>query len=82
MCRRIQIQRSVRPGPVARLATASLLLCLAGCTTEAWYEGFKHSAESRCQNQPPGERQKCLEELNRKSYSDYQMERDKARGTP
>lgn len=59
----------------ARLSALLLVLALPGCTTEAWYEGFKQSAESRCRNQPPGESQKCLDELNKKSYSEYEKER-------
>ena len=56
-------------------AAISALLALAGCTTETWYEGFKQSSESRCRNQPPGESQRCLEELNKKSYQEYEKER-------
>jgi hypothetical protein len=39
------------------------LLPLAGCTTRAWYEGAKASAESECRKQPPG------------GYEDYEKER-------
>lgn len=61
----------------ASLTGLMLALALQGCTTEARYDGFKRAAESRCQNQPPGERERCLEELNRQSYSAYQMERER-----
>jgi hypothetical protein len=57
------------------MSAISVLLMLAGCTTETWYEGFKQSSESRCRNQPPGESQRCLEELNKKSYQEYEKER-------
>lgn len=59
----------------AYLSAVLLILALPGCTTETWYDGFKRSAESRCRNQPPGESQRCLEELNKKSYSEYEKER-------
>ena len=39
------------------------VLALAACTTETWYKGFQQSAESRCRNQPPGESQRCLDDL-------------------
>ena len=55
------------------------VLALAGCTTESWYKGFQQSSESRCRNQPPGESQRCLDDLNRKSYSEYEKEREKER---
>lgn len=59
----------------AYLSVIFLILALTGCTTEAWYEGFKQSSESRCRSQPPGESQRCLEELNRKNYQEYEKER-------
>lgn len=60
---------------VASVSILWMLLALAGCTTETWYQGFQQSAESRCRNQPPGESQRCLDALNRKSYSEYEKER-------
>lgn len=50
-------------------------LLLAGCTTEAWYKGVNQSSEHHCRKQPPGESQKCLDELNKTSYADYEKER-------
>lgn len=60
------------PTPLAALA---LIAALAGCTTEAWYEGVKQSSANRCESQPPGERQRCQEELNKKPYTEYEKER-------
>jgi hypothetical protein len=57
------------------LASTLSLLTLQACTTEALYEGFKQSAENHCRKQPPGESQKCLDELNKKPYSEYEKER-------
>lgn len=57
------------------LPMIGILMALAGCTTETWYKGFQQSAENRCRNQPPGESQRCLDDLNRKTYSDYEQER-------
>jgi len=64
------------PHLAAICASALLLIAtLQGCTTEAWYEGFKLSAESRCQSLPPGERLRCQDELNKKPYAEYEKER-------
>lgn len=62
-------------GKMSFIVWMSAISVLAGCTAEAWYEGFKQSSESRCRNQPPGESQRCLEELNKKSYQEYEKER-------
>ena len=59
----------------ACIPTAALLLALQGCTTEQWYNAANQSSEHHCRKQPPGESQKCLDELNKKSYSDYEKER-------
>ncbi|HLO64483.1 MAG TPA: hypothetical protein VK165_16105 [Azonexus sp.] len=68
-----------RPPSVALPLLAILLLALQGCTTETWYQGFQQSSENRCRNQPPGESQRCLDDLNRKTYSEYEKERKKER---
>jgi hypothetical protein len=52
-----------------------LLLLMSGCTTQAWYEGFKISAESECYKQPPGVVAECLSRLNKKSLEEYEKER-------
>jgi len=48
---------------------------IAGCTTQSWYEGAKQGAENNCRNQPPVESERCLENLNKKSYEEYEKER-------
>ncbi len=60
---------------LAILPLATLLLMLQGCTTEAWYKGYNQSFEHHCRKQPPDESQRCLDALNKTSYSDYEKER-------
>lgn len=55
----------------------ALLLLLAGCSTQAWYEGSKASAESECRKLPPGGYEDCMSRVNRKSYEDYEKERQR-----
>jgi hypothetical protein len=52
-----------------------LLLLLSGCTTQAWYQGFKIGAENECYKQPPGAVADCLSRLNKKSQQEYEKER-------
>lgn len=56
-------------------ALASAVLLIAGCTTQAWYEGMKQGAENDCNKQPPGAREQCLARLNKKTYDEYERER-------
>ena len=53
----------------------SLMLMMAGCSTQAWYEGFKGAAENDCYKQPPGAIADCLSRVNKKSHDDYEKER-------
>jgi hypothetical protein len=48
---------------------------LSGCTTQAWYEGFKAGAENECHKQPPGAAADCLSRLNKKTPEEYDKER-------
>lgn len=61
--------------PVACLPFALLLLAAQGCTTEQWYNAANQSSEHHCRKQPPDESRKCLAELNRTSYTEYEKER-------
>lgn len=61
------------------MALLLLALALAGCTTAAWYEGGKRSAEAECRRQPLGAQQDCLARVNHKSYEDYDKERSQPR---
>ena len=47
------------------------LVLLSACSTQAWYEGGKYSAENNCQNQPPSEIDRCFETLNTLTYEEY-----------
>ncbi|MFO6421619.1 hypothetical protein ACLBKS_15580 [Hylemonella sp. W303a] len=62
------------------LAGASLL---AGCTTQAWYEGSRASARQQCNQQPPGAYEDCMRRVNEgvggKSYDSYEREREELR---
>ncbi|BCM26047.1 hypothetical protein [Methyloradius palustris] len=57
------------------VCTSLFIFSIAGCTTQSWYEGAKRGAENNCRNQPPGESERCLENLNKKSYEEYEKER-------
>ena len=50
-------------------------LPLCACTTQAWYEGFRHGAENECRKQPPGAAEDCLSRTNKQSYDEYAKER-------
>jgi uncharacterized lipoprotein len=52
-----------------------MVIALAGCTTQAWYDGAKQAAENNCRAQPSTEMERCLENLNKKSYDEYEKER-------
>ncbi|MBK7474184.1 MAG: hypothetical protein IPO58_00270 [Betaproteobacteria bacterium] len=54
---------------------ATAMLAAAGCTTAAWYEGMKRSAENECRRQPADESERCLARLNKKTYEEYEKER-------
>lgn len=46
-----------------------------GCTTQSWYEGVKQGAENNCRNQPTTASERCLDNLNKKTYEAYEKER-------
>jgi hypothetical protein len=48
---------------------------LGGCSTQAWYEGVKRSAEIECNKQPAGAIESCGSRVNKKTYDDYEKER-------
>lgn len=52
-----------------------LLTTLTACSTEAWYEGAKRSAEHQCRQQPPGAVEECLARVNKSRYDTYEKER-------
>jgi hypothetical protein len=51
------------------------ILAIPGCTSRTWYEIVKQGAENNCRNQPPSESERCLENLNKKTYEEYEKER-------
>ncbi|MFA6163873.1 MAG: hypothetical protein WC685_10635 [Methylobacter sp.] len=60
---------------IALLSLTFFILAISGCTTQVWYEGVKQGAENNCRSQPPSESERCLENLNKKSYEVYEKER-------
>ena len=52
-----------------------IIATLTSCTTQAWYESAKQAAENNCRKQPATESERCLENLNKKSYEQYEKER-------
>lgn len=52
-----------------------LMLAISSCTTQAWYESVKQGAENDCRKQPPSESERCLENLNKKTYEEYEKDR-------
>lgn len=59
----------------ALISLTFLTLVISGCTTQAWYESVKQGAENSCRKQPPSESERCLENLNKKTYEEYEKER-------
>ena len=57
------------------IALTFIVNTIAGCTTQAWYDGAKQAAENNCRTQAPTEMERCLENLNKKSYDEYEKER-------
>jgi len=52
-------------------------ICISGCSSKAWYEGFREERRRNCYKiESPNERQKCLKEVDEKSYDQYQKERE------
>lgn len=62
-----------------RALVAALAMLLAGCSTQAWYDGVRMGAESQCAKQPPGADTACRDRLNKKQYDDYERERSDIR---
>jgi hypothetical protein len=60
---------------IAFISLTFFIMAISGCTTQAWYEGAKRGAENNCRSQPPSETDRCLENLNKKTYEEYEKER-------
>ncbi len=49
---------------------------IQGCTSRAWYEGFKEQQRQECyRNLSQSELQKCLDNANSTTYDDYTRSR-------
>lgn len=59
-----------------------LLAGVAGCTSQAWYESARASAELECQRQPAGAYEECMSRVSKKSYEDYRREREAVKQAP
>ncbi len=59
---------------IAFIFLTFFMLAVSGCTTQAWYESVKQGAENNCRKQPPSESERCQENLNKKSYEEYEKE--------
>jgi hypothetical protein len=57
------------------LVCAMAVLVLTGCSTQAWYEGMKLSAQNECRRQPSGDLESCLARVNTMSYDEYERRR-------
>ena len=52
-------------------------LLAAGCSQQAWYEGFQASARQQCAAlRSPSAIQQCMDQVNSLSYPQYQRERE------
>ena len=60
---------------IAFIFLTFFMLAISGCTTQAWYESVKQGAGNNCRRQPPSESERCLENLNKKTYEEYEKER-------
>lgn len=50
---------------------------LPACSSRAWYEGMRASAENECRKLPPGGYEDCMARVNHQSYEDYERERQR-----
>lgn len=76
----LQEYRVVRS--VSALAGLLLTAALAGCSTAAWYESARASAEAQCWQQPAAAHEECMSRLSKKSYEDYRREREAVKQAP
>lgn len=65
---------------LSALATSlATLLLAAGCSSQAWYDGTRQSAENDCRSQPPASYNDCMARVNTLSYPDYERQRNSGR---
>ena len=66
----------VTGGNLGRMIIPCLLLS-AGCSQQAWYEGFRESERQKCyESLSQSAVQQCMDNVNRLSYPQYQKERE------
>lgn len=53
----------------------TLVIVLTGCSSKELYEASKINREANCNKYVGQEREQCLREINRKSYEEYERER-------
>ncbi len=76
MFKRTEIMASVLGRPLGRMIIPCLLLS-AGCSPQAWYEGFRESGRQKCdESLSRNTVQQCMDNVNRLSYPRYQRERE------
>ena len=70
------MRQNAKSGLVPFVLFVALAVCgAAGCSTKAWYEGMKFSAQNECRRQPLAESERCLARVNTMSYEDYERSR-------
>ena len=71
------IQESFESPCSALFAVSMAAAALAGCTTQAWYQGVQESQRQQCLNnyKNADDQQKCIDAVNHTTYQQYQEER-------
>ena len=49
-----------------------VLLNLTACTSKEMYQAVQQNREHNCRTKPPQEREQCEENLNKKTYEEYE----------
>jgi len=62
---------------MSKLLPISLLVALSACTSQELYNHTQMQVKINCHNKVGIEREQCLEQINTKSYDDYEAERQK-----
>jgi len=64
-------------GTMLRAILLLLALMLGACSSQAWYQSLKTSAENECRKLPPGAYEDCMARTPQQTYDDYEKERRK-----
>lgn len=57
------------------LLLSNLFVMLSACSSQQLYEATQANRQLDCQSKPPAEKQLCLDNLNKKTYKEYQESR-------